>query len=83
MNGKMSFGSLQCAWLSDSLCVCFRRDEETLGLAFSSTIIWDLQLVLFFHCTLENELSEQDQLSWNARILLLLWWRDVLAMYHL
>jgi hypothetical protein len=40
MNGKMSFGSLQCAWLSDSLCVCFRRDEETLGLAFSSTIIW-------------------------------------------
>jgi hypothetical protein len=30
-----------------------------------------------------NELSEQDQLSWNARILLLLWWRDVLAMYHL
>ncbi len=66
------------------LCV-FRREEETLVSASpaQNNLVLVLELVLFFPLHFGNELSEQDRLSWNARILLLLWWRDVLAMYHL
>jgi hypothetical protein len=84
MNGKMSFESLQCAWLSDSLGV-FSEEKKKLWsrLLQHNNLVLVLELVLFFPLHFGNELSEQEILSWNARILLLLWWRDVLAMYHL